>query len=233
MPFFEIPDFFFKSNAPTGSLKQYNIYSYDFNYNLSYIVYLPPSYSFKNKQRYPVIYLQDGFQYLEKGKINVQMENMVQKGLINEAILILLNPVNRENEYVLNPKYISFIVNQIVPLIDSSFRTISNKQNRIIGGSSYGGLTSLYITKNSNVFGNLILQSAALYPNDFEVLKNININVNTFITVGTFESLTSQNRNLRDALGNNVVFYKEVNCGHNWTNWLLSINDFLYTFLRK
>ena len=50
--------------------------------------------------------------------------------------------------------YLKFIVEELKPFIDSTFRTLKNKENTFIAGSSMGGLISMYaICSYPNVFG--------------------------------------------------------------------------------
>lgn len=64
-------------------------------------------------------------------------------------------------------QYGDFIVNQLKPIIDTEFRTINNKENTFIAGSSCGGIISLYLgIKYSNIFSCIGSFSTA-----FEVTK--------------------------------------------------------------
>jgi predicted alpha/beta superfamily hydrolase len=50
--------------------------------------------------------------------------------------------------------YLKFIVDELKPFIDSTFKTLTNKENTFIAGSSMGGLISMYaICSYPNIFG--------------------------------------------------------------------------------
>jgi predicted alpha/beta superfamily hydrolase len=91
------------------------------------------------------------------------------KGIIDECIVVgIWNSPKRFQEYMpeepfykmaknlqdtiikdrggkpLSDNYTDFLINQLIPKIDKEFRTLSNKENRFIAGSSMGGLISLY-----------------------------------------------------------------------------------------
>lgn len=54
---------------------------------------------------------------------------------------------------VLSDKYLKFIAEEVKPLIDNEFRTMSDKSNTSIMGSSMGGLISMYaICEYPNIF---------------------------------------------------------------------------------
>lgn len=125
------------------------------------IVYLPPSYEVSQK-RYPVLYMHDGYNlfdeatsYIGEWQVDETMEQLsADEGL--EAIVVGIPNMGKQriNEYSpfvdkqygggRGDDYLAFIVETLKPLIDTSFRTMPNKQNTGIMGSSMGGLISLY-----------------------------------------------------------------------------------------
>lgn len=60
------------------------------------------------------------------------------------------------NEFeIVSDEYLKLIVDQIKPLIDINYRTLPDRVNTIITGSSMGGLISLYaLTEYPDIFGN-------------------------------------------------------------------------------
>jgi enterochelin esterase-like enzyme len=57
-------------------------------------------------------------------------------------------------EKIYSDKFLQFLVQELKPTIDSSFRTSSDMQNTFIGGSSMGGLISMYATcEYPEIFG--------------------------------------------------------------------------------
>ena len=55
---------------------------------------------------------------------------------------------------VQSDNYLKFIVEELKPFIDSTFKTLTSKENTFIAGSSMGGLISMYaICSYPNVFG--------------------------------------------------------------------------------
>jgi predicted alpha/beta superfamily hydrolase len=60
--------------------------------------------------------------------------------------------------------YVDFLVKTLKPFIDKTYRTLSNRQNTLIAGSSMGGLISMYaVLKYPNVFGGAGIFSAAFW----------------------------------------------------------------------
>ncbi len=63
------------------------------------------------------------------------------------------------------PKFLSFIKNELIPAIDSRYRT--DKKNRTLMGSSLGGLFTLYaLFQESSLFNRYVLTSPAIGPNN-------------------------------------------------------------------
>ena len=133
-------------------------------------VYLPEGYENNNK-RYPVLYMQDGQNLFDEytgnfGEWGVDeiLDSLIKTGTPACIVVGINNGPNRINEY--NPyntdrfgkgegdNYLQFIVNNLKPYIDKHYKTLSQKENTIIAGSSMGGLISYYaVAKYPYVFG--------------------------------------------------------------------------------
>ncbi len=158
------------------------------------IVWLPPSYLSSRNQRYPVIYMHDGqnlfdantaFGGNEWGVDEVMTEYIagVHTGQLREAIIVGIdNTVDRMSEYTpfVDPKhnggdgdnYARFIVEELKPAIDEQFRTRADCKSTFIGGSSLGGLISLYTgILYPQVFGGIIAMSPSIWWADGAIIS--------------------------------------------------------------
>jgi predicted alpha/beta superfamily hydrolase len=137
-------------------------------------VYLPPSYSENQSERYPVVYMHDGQNLFDDSmsatgvswNVGGAMDDGANDGSIHEAIIIgIENSSNRTWEYTPNydqstgdgggaDTYLNAVINELKPWVDSSLRTYGDAQHTIMIGSSLGGLMSAYtgITR-PDVFG--------------------------------------------------------------------------------
>ncbi|MBD2699005.1 carbohydrate esterase [Spirosoma sp. BT702] len=140
---------------------------------------LPHDYDESDK-RYPVLYLHDG-QNLFGGGAGYGSWEIDQKMAIlaarhhHEVILISIDHANDERirEFTFHRTragngrgqfYLDFIRHTLKPIVDRSFRTLPDTANTGIGGSSLGGLISLYAgLMHPNVFGRLMIFSPALW----------------------------------------------------------------------
>lgn len=110
-------------------------------------VYLPRNYDF-SRASYPVIYVLHGGGSDENGMTFIAknyVEGLIQAGKIPEVILVFPNGgrdsffldngvVRQQTE---NPD--QHIIRELVPFIDTNFRTIADRQHRSIMGFSMGG----------------------------------------------------------------------------------------------
>lgn len=94
-----------------------------------------------------------------------------QKQLIYDGVRT--NNVSVFNNFEINSDhYLQFIVEELKPYIDAHFATNSNMKNTFIGGSSMGGLISMYaICEYPKVFGGAICMSTH-WPGIFEMNNN-------------------------------------------------------------
>lgn len=148
-------------------------------------IYLPPSYQSTNKQ-YPVIYMLDGQNLFDEqtayaGEWGVdEVLNHFSKESKREVIVVGIDNhgVFRMQEYnvVDHPEFgkeqgkafTELLVDVIKPLIDKRYRTLSNRQNTAIVGSSMGGLMSFYaLMTYPEVFSKAGVYSPAFWVSDY------------------------------------------------------------------
>src|SRR6185436_10869651 len=171
-------------------------------------VYVPPTYNSSNK-KYPVLYMHDGQNVFDdatsfsgewgvdeaidtlgsktKECIVVGIDNGGNKRL-NEYCPydfdlkgIAANNVSGKGEGSL---YVDFLVKTLKPFIDKKYRTLKNKENTFIAGSSMGGLISIYaVIKYPKVFGGAGVFSPAFWvgPKIFDDIKAKGRKVNSKI----------------------------------------------------
>ncbi|MEZ4911269.1 MAG: alpha/beta hydrolase-fold protein [Saprospiraceae bacterium] len=143
-------------------------------------VLLPHDYYSSNKS-YPVIYLHDGQnlfdEYAPYGNwgIDKALNQLACKGL-GDVIVVAIDHggVLRIQEYLpySTPRYtdsegnlyLKFMLEDLKPMIDSKFRVLKERIHTGIGGSSLGGLISLYAGfKYPEIFGKMMIFSPSLW----------------------------------------------------------------------
>lgn len=159
------------------------------------IVLLPPSYFSKLKKnaekRYPVLYMHDGnnlfdpntsFQGVDWG-LDEACAKLWKAGAIEKMIVVAVyNNPDRMNEYTPfkdpkheggnGEKYLQFLTEELMPHINSKYRTLTDAKNTAIGGSSLGGLISLYAAaKYSDKFSKAIVMSPSIWWADGRIVE--------------------------------------------------------------
>jgi len=143
-------------------------------------VLLPADY-YKTEKQYPVLYLHDGQnlfdEYAPYGNWGVDktMKNLKDQGL-GDVIIVAIDHggVLRIQEYLPydTPRYtesegsmyLKFMIDDLKPMIDSRFRVLQDRESTAIGGSSLGGLISLYAGfEHTETFGKMMIFSPSLW----------------------------------------------------------------------
>lgn len=235
--------------------------------NREIVVYLPPSYKKDSQKTYPVFYMHDGQNIFDKGTgafgkewyVDEKAEYLIQKGIINEVIIVgVYNGLGeRINELTWTKhtehgggdgkKYCDFLVKEVKPFIDKTYRTKKDRANTAVGGSSLGGLISIYLSTNyPETFGNTSIMSPSIWWNDGESLKEIDklkLKTKFWIDGGTEEDnsdpgmigyTTMLYKKLLPTQGkDNTIFYVDKGAGHNEEAWAIRIHSPLIHFFGK
>ena len=122
---------------------------------MPYRVALPADYSTDKQARYPVIYLLHG--------LTGHYDNWGDKAKIAQYLapykFIVVMPEGGNGWYtdsatVPNDRYESYIVQELIPEIDKNFRTLADRQHRVVAGLSMGGYGSIkFGLKYPEMFG--------------------------------------------------------------------------------
>lgn len=228
----------YNPNIQHGNLITTSISSVYTSKTYQVYVLLPASYNSNLNKRYATVYFQDGSEYITLGSgVNV-IDNLIAANKIEEVIGVFVKPTNRNDEYAgnLRTQYQQFFVNELVPRIDSLYRTIDSSSKRLVLGDSFGGNISALITFNyPEVFGLCGLHSAAFWPNNYEaynlIMNSPKKNIRYTSVWGTYESIYQNLRPFRDTLLSRGYDYhwSELPEGHSWGLWRANI-DFLLEY---
>jgi S-formylglutathione hydrolase FrmB len=107
---------------------------------VSYRVIVPADYKRKSSERYPVLYLLHG---LYGHFSNWTDMTGIANYAANYRFIIVMPEGNdgwwTDSATVPNDKYESYIVRELIPEIDKTYRTIADRDHRVIAGLSMGG----------------------------------------------------------------------------------------------
>lgn len=164
--------------------------------NRDLIVYLPPGYEQQPERLYPVLYLHDG-QNLFDGRtsfipgrtweVREQADVAIQAGQVEPLVIVgIYNTGDRrlaeytpERDWQMGggeaSQYGLTLTQEILPWIASQYRVRTDRDSTGLGGSSLGGLVSLYLgLRYATWFGKLAIHSPSVWWNHKSILGYIN-----------------------------------------------------------
>jgi predicted alpha/beta superfamily hydrolase len=160
------------------------------------IVYLPPGYEDETERAYPVLYMQDG-QNLFDGRTSFikdrtwemceQTDEVIEAGEVEPLIIVgIYNTGERRlAEYTHERdwqrgggeanRYGLLLTEELMPWIASQYRVRTDRESTGVGGSSLGGLVTLYLgLRYAHHFGKLAVHSPSVWWNHKSVLGYLN-----------------------------------------------------------
>jgi enterochelin esterase family protein len=258
-------DFFAIKNVPHGTLRAMWYLSKTTGKTRRIFVYTPPGYD-QSTVRYPVLYLQHGYGEDETGWGDQGHENFILDNLLaaHKAVpMIVVNenglpdlsfqpvpppkpgerprPVGQLARTFMDEKYTTFdsIISQdVVPFIDSNFRTLADRQHRAIAGLSMGGAQALRIGLNHlDQFAYIGAFSPAIaisdtskdYDGALADPKKLNLQLRLlWIGIGTDDFLFTPVKESHETLQKAGVQHVWFTGGgsHVWTVWRKYLADF-------
>lgn len=233
------PEVEFYPSIPHGQIETFSLTSNILRNTRAISIYLPPDYR-QSSDRYPVLYVHDGADYLNFAKINNIVDYLINQKTIPPIIVVMVPPVQRTVEYNMNPSFVEFFVNEVVATVDERYRTKPSPAFRGLIGDSLGGLAAVYMALvRPEVFGKSAGQSGAYFDRFLQLVgASDKKDVVFHLDVGTYESsvsglnLLEANRRLRQIMMQKgySVQYIEVHEGHSWGSWRARIDDALKLF---
>src|SRR5438132_1016970 len=179
----------------TGDVRLHkSFHSNILNNDRDVIVYLPPGYDADKKKSYSVFYMHDGQNLFDgatsyipgqEWRVDEVAQSLIQAGKIEPLIIVGINNagLERVNEYTAaqDQKYKAggkadlygrFLVEELKPFIDKTYRTEKDARHTGLGGSSLGGLISLYLgLKYPAVFTRIAVVSPAVWWADNQIVR--------------------------------------------------------------
>lgn len=235
----EIPakdeDFYANKNVAHGNVQQILFPSKSTNSSRRAYVYTPPGYG-KDKQRFPVLYLQHGWgedetAWSNQGRANLIMDNLIAEGKSKPFIIVMTYGMTNETKWghMKDFKIDGFqtlLTEELIPYIDTNFSTITTANGRAMAGLSMGGMETHTITLNKpELFGYYALLSGGTFtPSELKDKAKPRL---IFISCGSKErpeGVKSAVTALKEA-GYNAVSYVSENTGHEFQTWRRSLRE--------
>jgi len=185
------------SSAEWGQLRFHDLPSRVFGNTRKLRVWLPPGYDAvaNEGRRYPVLYLNDGQNLFDPAtsfagvdwRVNQTLARLSRESAVPAMIAVGIDnaTVERIKEFLpyralfppvpkpLGKHYPDFLLREVMPLIERTYRVLKGAKNTGLGGSSLGALISLHtVIARPGVFGRLLLESPSLFVSNKQLLKD-------------------------------------------------------------
>jgi len=226
------------------------------------IVYGPPGYDEQSDRRYPVLYLHDGQNLFDGAtsfipgmdwQVGQTADQCIYAGTVEPLIIVgMYNTKARIREYTPThvPKlgggradrYAKFLIEEVKPFIEREYRTLPGPENAGIGGSSLGGLVSLYLgLKLSHIFGKVAALSPSVWWNQrimhgFAQAYDAHLRPRIWLDIGTREGprIVQDVEQFRDVLlqkgwqlEKDLHYERVEGAEHNEAAWAQRVGPFL------
>lgn len=229
-------------------------------------IYLPPGYDERDGRRYPVLYMQDGQNLFDAERAYIPGQHWRVREAADAAIgertadpMIVIGldhaGIGRMDEYtpVRDQKhngggrasdYARMLAEELKPMIDERFRTLSDPENTAIAGSSLGGLMTLHaVLTRPDIFGRGGAISPSVWWGERAILKTVDEfqgrPPRLWLDIGGREGLEalSDARTLRDKLqdkgfgGESFRYYEDRRADHSeraWAKRVRLVLEFLF-----
>jgi len=264
-------DFYYPKDVPHGEIRQRWYFSKITGAWRRVFVYTPPDYDTNPSARYPVLYLQHGAgederAWVIQGRVNHIMDNLIAEKKARPMIVVLANGYARKPGQQQSGSLAGaagaggkpsepgrvfdvleeVFIQELIPMIDATYRTLPDRENRAIAGLSMGGAQAFFIAlRNLDKFAWIGGFSGAGggfsgSPPDIKTMHNgvmadaaaFNSKVRlVWIGIGTAEGERFYNsvKGFRDALeqaGIKTVFYESPGTAHEWQTWRRCLSQF-------
>jgi enterochelin esterase-like enzyme len=251
-------DFYLMQDVPHGEIRERWYHSKTTGYWRRILVYTPPDYDKSLKIRYPVLYLQHGggedeTGWIKQGHANLILDNLIASGKAKPMLIVMANgyankagttpPPPQAGRPTMPMGFEDDLINDVIPLIDTTYRTLPSRLDRAMAGLSMGSIQTLqttlghldkfaYIGAFSGAgFGGVNLKTdyhgVFLDPAAFN--KNVHV---FFVGIGTVEpermraGVLSFHEAL-DTAGVKHIFYESPGTAHEWQTWRRDLHQFL------
>ena len=249
-----------QQGVPAGQVRSIYYFSKEQQKWRHAMVYTPAEYDLKKniKKRYPVLYLQHGMGedetgWSKQGHMQHIMDNAIAKGEAVPMIVVMESgdikaPFGQgQTMETYGNSFYPVLLNDLIPYIDSNFRTKTDRENRAMAGLSWGGHQTFDVVLNnldkfsymgtfSGAIFNLDVKTAynGIFTNAEEFNKKIHY---LFMSSGTegMDKMFGTEKLVQslNELGINAHYSKSEGTAHEWLTWRRGLNEFIPHLFKK
>lgn len=249
-------DYYREQNVPHGRIEDFKYLSSVEDSTRHCFVYTPSDYHQGNR-RYPVLYLQHGMRederaWVVQGHVQQIMDNLIASGACRPMLVVMdsgnidmgfiafmeSHPGAKDEDF--GASFVSVLLQDLIPAIDSAYRTYADGDHRAMAGTSMGGKQTLdatlphpelfaYIGTFSGAFGFRAEQLTGVYDKVFTRPEEFNERVKVFFFgCGSGEDYGTEGiSNRLTELGVRNQYYCSEGTGHEWLTWRRCLREFV------
>ncbi len=226
------------------------------------VIYLPPGYNEQPQRHFPVLYLHDGQNLFDAATsfggvdwhVGQTADYCIHEGRVAPLIIVGIYNAGKQRLREYTPtrmprlgggsatRYAKFLTQELQPFVQQNYRILGGMENTGIGGSSLGGLVSLFVgLRMPEVFGKIAALSPSVWWNQRVILRfadaaPVRPRPRIWLDIGTREGSRTIDdvERFRDALlrkgwqWQHELHYERVNGGeHNEAAWAQRVGPFL------
>jgi enterochelin esterase-like enzyme len=157
------------------------------------IVYLPPGYGAQPQRQFPILYLHDGQNLFDGATsfipgmdwhVGQTADEGIEQGRIEPLIIVGIYNAGKQRLSEYTPtraprlgggganRYAKFLLQEVQPFVKQQYRVREGSESTGIGGSSLGGLVSLYLgLRQPRIFGKIAALSPSVWWNERVILR--------------------------------------------------------------
>jgi enterochelin esterase-like enzyme len=269
-------DFYLPKDVPHGDVRERWYFSKTTQAWRRIFVYAPPGYDTDRDTRYPVLYLQHGGGEDERGwpnqgRVAFILDNLLAERKARPMLVVMEqgyarrpgetaptfappsrvatpgeNPPPRPDLTRMFGAFEEVMVKDLIPMIDATYRTIPDRENRAMAGLSMGGMQTFLVTlKHLDLFayiggfsgggggfGGVPFDPKTAHGGAMADTDAFNRKVRVlWLGIGTAEPKRMYDgvKNYHEALekaGIKHVYYESPGTSHEWLTWRRSLHEF-------
>lgn len=256
----EIPDkgvdFYHAKDVPHGEVRSRWYKSQVTGQTRHVLVYTPPDYDADPRKQYPVLYLQHGggedeTGWTKQGHMHFILDNLIAaKKAVPMIVVMEKGYATKAGEPLVAPgpgrgggaAFEDVVIKDLIPMIDSTYRTLAGREHRAIAGLSMGAGQAMQIGMSHLDTFSVIGAFSGLRPLDPKTAyggvfadgaafdKKLSLLYLHSGTVGLDEGIHKSAEALFSSLqqvgAKNVVFRDAQGLAHEWQTWRIALQDF-------
>ena len=233
--------------APAGSIEAIDVESAIFGETRAERLYLPASHV--PGEPLPLLIVHDGHDFVDYADLGICLDNLIHAGDIPPLVAALVQSGARMDEYPRGRRHARYLVDELLPAVESRHAIASEPSRRVLLGASLGAVAALAtLFRYPGVFGGAVLKSGtfildekALASRPHPVFQRTARLVRAlrraprlpptraYVSTGELEGLAEENRALADFLDRHGVEVRFGSSwdGHHWHNWRDSLREAL------